>query len=83
MSLRSNYLIVAAIDFGTAYSGYAFSKVDDFKKDPLKVFFNYLSIYFMYLPACLACLSAGEIRDRTTCPFLFKQLSKLNYVTGS
>lgn len=37
MGPRENYLLVAAIDFGTAYSGYAFSRVDDFKKDPLKV----------------------------------------------
>ena len=40
---RSNFLLVAAIDFGTAYSGYAFSKVDDFKQDPLKV------IVYIYL----------------------------------
>lgn len=40
MGLRSEYLIVAAIDFGTAFSGYAFSKVDEFKKDPLKVSAN-------------------------------------------
>lgn len=31
------YIMVAAIDFGTAYSGYAFSMRDDFLKDPLKV----------------------------------------------
>lgn len=31
------YLVVAAIDFGTAYSGYAFSTRNDFEKDPLKV----------------------------------------------
>ncbi|KAL4232761.1 Heat shock 70 kDa protein 12A [Mactra antiquata] len=30
-------LIVAAIDFGTAYSGYAFSTRRDFLKDPLKI----------------------------------------------
>lgn len=28
---------VAAIDFGTAYSGYAFSSRTDFNKDPLKI----------------------------------------------
>ena len=30
-------MFVAAIDFGTIYSGYAFSSRDDFKKDPLKI----------------------------------------------
>ncbi|KAK3604535.1 hypothetical protein CHS0354_000357 [Potamilus streckersoni] len=38
MSLkRSNYLIVVAIDFGTAYSGYAFQFKHDFDKDPTKI----------------------------------------------
>ena len=36
-SLRDEYLFVAAIDFGTTYSGYAFSSRDDFKKDPLTI----------------------------------------------
>ena len=30
-------MIVGAIDFGTAYSGWAFSFVHEFKKDPTKV----------------------------------------------
>jgi len=30
-------LFVAAIDFGTTYSGYAFSAKDDFEKEPLKI----------------------------------------------
>ena len=33
-------MFVAAIDFGTTYSGYAFSSRDDFKKDPLKISVN-------------------------------------------
>jgi len=33
----NNFLIVAAIDFGTAYSGYAFSTRWDFTRDPLQV----------------------------------------------
>lgn len=33
----STHLFVAAIDFGTTYSGYAFSAKDDFKKEPLKI----------------------------------------------
>lgn len=37
MSLSDDYLFVVAIDFGTTYSGYAFSSRDDFKTDPLKI----------------------------------------------
>ena len=33
-----NYLLVAAIDFGTTYSGYAFSTREDFQKEPIKVY---------------------------------------------
>ncbi|XP_052068174.1 heat shock 70 kDa protein 12A-like [Mytilus californianus] len=36
-----NYLIVAAIDFGTTYSGYAFSTRSDFKKNPLQIQANH------------------------------------------
>ena len=39
-SLTEHYLFVAAIDFGTTYSGYALSSRDDFKKDPLKIVAN-------------------------------------------
>ncbi|KAK3099348.1 hypothetical protein FSP39_003120 [Pinctada imbricata] len=34
---RGNRLFVAAIDFGTTYSGYAFSSKDDFEKEPMKI----------------------------------------------
>lgn len=37
----NNYLIVAAIDFGTTYSGYAFSTRSDFKKNPLQIQANH------------------------------------------
>ncbi|KAL3880726.1 hypothetical protein ACJMK2_032943 [Sinanodonta woodiana] len=37
---KRNYLMVAAIDFGTTYSGYAFSFKYDFEKDPLKISAN-------------------------------------------
>ncbi|KAL3831482.1 hypothetical protein ACJMK2_023223 [Sinanodonta woodiana] len=33
-------LVVAAIDFGTTYSGYAYSFLSDFKNDPLTIFAN-------------------------------------------
>ena len=39
-SKMSNYLMVAAIDFGTTYSGYAFSTISNFKLDPLKIHAN-------------------------------------------
>ncbi|XP_052796649.1 heat shock 70 kDa protein 12A-like [Mya arenaria] len=39
-SRNDDFLLVAAIDFGTAYSGYAFSSRTDFKRDPLNVSAN-------------------------------------------
>ncbi|XP_053400410.1 heat shock 70 kDa protein 12A-like [Mercenaria mercenaria] len=39
-TLNEDYLLVAAIDFGTAYSGYAFSTRGDYNRDPLKVSAN-------------------------------------------
>lgn len=37
---RKHRLFVAAIDFGTTYSGYAFSSKDDWEKEPLKIHAN-------------------------------------------
>lgn len=37
-SKQDNYLLVAAIDFGTTYSGYAFSTRNDFQRDPTKTY---------------------------------------------
>lgn len=37
---RDEHLLAAAIDFGTTYSGYAYSFKDDFKKDPLRMYTN-------------------------------------------
>ena len=37
---QEDHLMVAAIDFGTTYSGYAFSFRYDFENDPLKVSAN-------------------------------------------
>ena len=39
-SKMSDFLLVAAIDVGTAYSGYAYSTISDFKRDPLKIHMN-------------------------------------------
>ncbi|XP_060066317.1 heat shock 70 kDa protein 12A-like [Ylistrum balloti] len=35
-----DHLVVAAIDFGTTYSGYAYSFRDDIRKTPLKIYTN-------------------------------------------
>lgn len=40
MASNDNYLFVAAIDFGTTYSGYAFSSKDDYAKDPMEIHAN-------------------------------------------
>lgn len=40
MTTSDNYLMSVALDFGTTYSGYAFSMRDDFEKDPMKIYAN-------------------------------------------
>ncbi|XP_069130064.1 heat shock 70 kDa protein 12B-like [Argopecten irradians] len=40
MAITEGHLLVAAIDFGTTYSGYAFSFLHEYKRDPLKVSSN-------------------------------------------
>ncbi|CAG2200983.1 unnamed protein product [Mytilus edulis] len=40
MAQSREHLLVAAIDFGTTYSGYAFSMTDTFKTDPMKIYAN-------------------------------------------
>lgn len=37
MSGYRTKLVVAAIDFGTTFSGYAYSLKNEYEKDPLKV----------------------------------------------
>lgn len=37
MAYKNDKLIVAAIDFGITLSGYAFSFVDEYMRDPLKI----------------------------------------------
>lgn len=39
--MASSKLLVAAIDFGTTFSGYAYSFVHDYKSDPLKIQTNH------------------------------------------
>ncbi|XP_021373556.1 heat shock 70 kDa protein 12B-like [Mizuhopecten yessoensis] len=40
MASIDKHLLVAAIDFGTTYSGYAFSFLHDYQRDPLKISAN-------------------------------------------
>lgn len=40
MADKKDQLLIAAIDFGTTHSGYAFSFEDDYKVDPLKISTN-------------------------------------------
>ncbi|XP_063447416.1 heat shock 70 kDa protein 12A-like [Mytilus trossulus] len=40
MTMNPNYLLVAAIDFGTTYSGYAFSMRHSFEKQPMTIHAN-------------------------------------------
>ena len=40
----SKHFISAAIDFGTTFSGYAFSFKHEYEKDPCQVFFYYVTL---------------------------------------
>lgn len=40
MGRKQNALVVVAIDFGTTYSGYAYSFRDEYKKDHTKIYSN-------------------------------------------
>ena len=40
MSTKKNKILVAAIDFGTTFSGYAFSFKTDYENDPMKISVN-------------------------------------------
>ncbi|XP_060557878.1 heat shock 70 kDa protein 12A-like [Ruditapes philippinarum] len=40
-NMTSSKLVVGAIDFGTTYSGYAFSFAHDYEKDPMKIQANH------------------------------------------
>ncbi|KAK3602785.1 hypothetical protein CHS0354_026334 [Potamilus streckersoni] len=58
MSSKKQYMLVAAIDFGTTYSGYAFSFHDEFLNDPLKISANVWnagsrSLVSMKTPSCV------------------------------
>ncbi|KAH3841874.1 hypothetical protein DPMN_115355 [Dreissena polymorpha] len=42
-NLKEHFLLVAAIDFGTSYSGYGYSTKEDFELNPLKIKAEHLS----------------------------------------
>ena len=46
-------LLVAAIDFGTTYSGYAYSFRSDFLEDPLKICSNRWQFGSLKAPSCI------------------------------
>lgn len=59
MSQMTSHMLVAAVDFGTTYSGYAFSFRHEFKDDPLKIHANQAwnaggrSLLSLKTPTCL------------------------------
>ncbi|XP_060572365.1 heat shock 70 kDa protein 12B-like, partial [Ruditapes philippinarum] len=55
-------LVVVAIDFGTTYSGWAFSYKDDYKRDPLKITTNAIQNTNISpkVPTCILINSDGE-----------------------
>ncbi|OWF47857.1 Heat shock 70 kDa protein 12B [Mizuhopecten yessoensis] len=61
MELKDSFLLGAAIDFGTTYSGYAYSTRHDFKTDPLII--NVMS---------WTAVSVGLTSQKTSTCVLFK-----------
>jgi hypothetical protein len=61
-----DYLFVAALDFGTTYSGYAFSSRSDHREDPMKIQANQSwnaggsSLFSLKTPTSLLLNSKGE-----------------------
>ena len=55
----ADYLLVAAVDLGTTYSGYSFGMVAELEKDPTKIFANQAwvsgqkSLLSLKTPTCL------------------------------
>lgn len=49
-------VLVAALDFGTTFSGYAFQMRDDFKKNPLKVKDSFSFIHSLLGQKALQCI---------------------------
>ncbi|KAH3825516.1 heat shock 70 kDa protein 12B-like [Dreissena polymorpha] len=63
---NSNSLLVAAIDFGTTYSGWAFSFKNDFKSDPTKICVKKWHegvLTSLKCPTCVLIQSDGETLD--------------------
>ncbi|KAK3602826.1 hypothetical protein CHS0354_026378 [Potamilus streckersoni] len=64
MSNKKEKIVVAAIDFGTTYSGYAFSFKHDYETDPTKVSANHVwnsgSLLSLKQPTCVLCKPDGQ-----------------------
>ncbi|XP_033742661.1 heat shock 70 kDa protein 12B-like [Pecten maximus] len=68
MASSGEHLLVAAIDFGTTYSGYAFSFLHDYKRDPLKVSANNWTagsggLISLKTPTCVLFKTNGEFHS--------------------
>lgn len=58
--MASSKIVVGAIDFGTTFSGYAFSFANDYERDPLKIQTNHwiggghisLKVFVLMFIAC-------------------------------
>ncbi|XP_063447377.1 heat shock 70 kDa protein 12A-like [Mytilus trossulus] len=67
MQKKGDHLLVAAIDFGTTYSGYAFSMRHEFKTDPLKIHANQAwnsggrALLSLKTPTCLLLNNKKEL----------------------
>lgn len=56
MTELKSHVLVAALDFGTTFSGYAFSFIHEFKTDPLKIsqnIWNTVGLSSYKTPTCL------------------------------
>ncbi|KAL5012618.1 hypothetical protein ScPMuIL_011169 [Solemya velum] len=65
--MAGNTILVAAIDFGTTFSGYAFSLRSDYEKDPTNISVNQnwvagsMSLVSLKAPTCLLLDKSEEL----------------------
>ena len=57
---KAMHLVVAAIDFGTTYSGYAYSFYSDYKNDPLK-----LNRLHLFSPQYFSYCTSNDVDSQT------------------
>ncbi|KAK3602824.1 hypothetical protein CHS0354_026375 [Potamilus streckersoni] len=67
MSSKKEKILTAAIDFGTTYSGYAFSFKHEYEKDPAKVSINQAwnsgNLLSLKQPTCVLCKPNGAFHS--------------------